>query len=50
MKMVSVAVDMGKGKTFILIFYESIKGDQLFWYDLHKKEEQGMAWGKIQSH
>ena len=43
-KMVRVAVDMGEGKTFILIFYESIEGDQLFWYDLPKKEEQGMAW------
>ena len=39
-----VAVDIGKGKIFILIFYESCKGDQLFWYDLAKKEEQGMAW------
>jgi len=37
-------VDIGKGKIFILIFYESCKGDQLFWYDLAKKEEQGMAW------
>ena len=44
MKMVRVAVDMEKGKTFILIFYESIQGDQLFWYDLPKKEEQAMAW------
>ena len=43
-KMVRVAVDMGEGKTFILIFYESRKGDQLFWYDLPKKEEQAMAW------